>query len=125
MRIFKTKSLARFTRQHGVDDASLVEAVGRARRGLIDADFGGQIIKQRVARPGQGRRGGFRLLLGFRSDRAVFLFGFAKNERENIDADELTTLRELVSFWLGAGDAAIATALKHGQLIEVHDGKEG
>jgi hypothetical protein len=60
-------------------------------RGPIDADLGGQIIKQRVARPGQGRRGGFRRLLGFGTDRAVFLFGFAKNERENIDSDQLAT----------------------------------
>jgi hypothetical protein len=122
MRIFKTKNLARFTRQQGIDDASLVEAVARARRGLIDADLGGRIIKQRVARPGEGRRGGFRLLLGFGSNRAVFLLGFARNERENIDADEWMTLRELVSFWLAADDAAIDGALRDGKLIEVRDG---
>jgi hypothetical protein len=50
VRIFKTKTLARFTRQNGIPDASLVAAVERARRGLIDADLGGRIIKQRVAR---------------------------------------------------------------------------
>lgn len=124
MRIFKTKTLARFTKQNDISDASMVEAVKRAARGLIDADLGGQIIKQRVARPGKGRRGGFRLLLGFRSDRAVFLFGFAKNERANIDADELMTLRELVSLWFAADDAAIDKALAAGELIEVHDGDE-
>jgi hypothetical protein len=73
MRISKTKTLAKFARQNGVRDLSLVEAVERAKRGLIDADLGGHIIKQRVARPGQGKRGGFRMLIGFRSDRAVFL----------------------------------------------------
>ena len=124
MRIYKTKTLARFTKQNDISDASMVEAVKRAARGLIDADLGGQIIKQRVARPGKGRRGGFRLLLGFRSDRAVFLFGFAKNERANIDADELMTLRELVSLWFAADDAAIDKALAAGELIEVHDGDE-
>lgn len=124
MRIFKTRTLARFTRQHGISDASLVEAVVRAMRGLIDADLGGQIIKQRVARPGQGKRGGFRLLLGFRPDRAVFLFGFAKNERANIGADELTTLREIVSVWFAADHAAIGRALATGELIEVQDGQE-
>ena len=73
MHIFKTKTLAKFTRQHGIGDASLVEAVQRAMQGLIDADLGGQIIKQRVARPGQGKRGGFRMLIGFGPDRAVYL----------------------------------------------------
>jgi hypothetical protein len=84
MRIFKTRTLAKFTRQNGISDLSLADAVERARRGLIDADLGGRLIKQRVASPGQGKRGGFRMLIGFGSDRAVFIFAFAKNERENI-----------------------------------------
>jgi hypothetical protein len=78
MRIFKTKMLAKFTHQHDIDDSALVEAVDRAKRGLIDADLGGKVIKQRVARRGQGKRGGFRMLIGFGSDRAVYLSLFPK-----------------------------------------------
>jgi hypothetical protein len=124
VRIFKTRTLARFTRQHGIDDTSLVEAVERAVQGLVDADLGGRIIKQRVARPGQGRRGGFRMLIGIRADRAIFLFAFAKNERENIDKAELMTLREIVASFLNADDKAIAQALKDGTLIEVPNGNQ-
>lgn len=124
MRIFKTKTLAKFTRQHSVGDDSLVDAVKRALRGLVDADLGGQIIKQRVARPGQGKRGGFRMLIGIRSDRAIFLFAFAKNERENIDRDELMTLREIVASFLNADDKTIARAVTEGTLIEVQNGDE-
>jgi hypothetical protein len=91
-------------------------------RGLIDADLGGQIIKQRVARPGQGKRGGFRMIIGIRSDRAVFLFAFAKNERDNIEQAELMTLREIVASFLNADDKTIAQALKDGTLIEVQSG---
>jgi hypothetical protein len=94
----------------------------RAVRGSIDADLGGQIIKQRVARPGQGKRGGFRMIIGIRSDRAIFLFAFAKNERENIDKAELMTLREIVASFLNADDKTIAQALKDGTLIEVKHG---
>jgi hypothetical protein len=119
VRIFKTKTLARFTRQHGIDDASLVTAVENALRGLVDADLGGHIIKQRVARPGQGKRGGFRMLVGIRADRAIFLFGFAKNERENIDDDQLRTLRDIVASWFAADETKIMQALKVGLLIEV------
>lgn len=91
---------------------------------MIDADLGGGLIKQRVARPGQGKRGGFRMLIGFRSDRAIFLFGFAKNERDNIDDKQLTTLREIVASWFAADDKKIAQALKDGLLIEVKHGQE-
>ena len=122
MRIFKTKTLAKFTRQNDINDEYLVEAVERAVRGLIDADLGGQIIKQRVARPGQGKRGGFRMIIGIRSDRAIFLFAFAKNERENIGKAELMTLREIGASFLNADDKTIAQALKDGTLIEVKHG---
>lgn len=105
-------------------DASLVAAVERATRGLIDADLGGRIIKQRVARAGEGKRGGFRLLIGFGSERSVFLFGFAKNERENIDDAELTTLREIAASFLTASDAKLEQALKDGTLTEVQDGNK-
>jgi hypothetical protein len=81
-----------------------VAAIDRAMRGLIDADLGGQIIKQRIARPGQGKRGGFRLLIGFGSHRSVFLFGFAKNEREIIEDAELKSLREIAATFLKADD---------------------
>jgi hypothetical protein len=77
-RIFNTKALARFTKREAIGDDSLVAAIEMARRGLIDADLGGGPIEQRVARPGQVKRGCFRMLIGFRSDRAIFLFGFAK-----------------------------------------------
>ena len=110
MRVFKAKNLAKFTRQQSISDASLAAAVERATRGLIDADLGGHIIKQRVARPGQGKRGGFRMLIGIRSDRAIFLFGFAKNELDNIDDDQLATLRETAALWVAADAQKIEQA---------------
>ena len=124
MRIFKTKALARFTKREAIGDDSLLTAIETAKRGLIDADLGGGLIKQRVARPGQGKRGGFRMLIGFRSDRAIFLFGFAKNERDNIDDKQLTTLREIVASWFAADDKRIAQALKDELLIEVDYGQK-
>ena len=97
LRIFKTKGLVRFADKERIADDSLTEAIERAARGLIDADLDGGIIKQRVARPGRGRSGGYRMLVAYREgDRAVFLYGFAKSERENIGQDELRTLREIV-----------------------------
>lgn len=123
MRIFKTKTLARFVRQNGIADASLVAAVERALKGSIDADLGSGIIKQRVARPGQGKRSGFRLLIAFGPHRSVFLYGFAKNERENIQDTELMTLREIAATFLNASIQQITQGLKDGTLIEVQHGK--
>ena len=51
------------TRPLSREDVAAIETAGR---GLIDADLGGGLIKQRVARPGQGKRGGFRMMIAFR-----------------------------------------------------------
>jgi hypothetical protein len=124
VRIFKTKTLSRFTERERIADVSLCKAIEEAERGLVDADLGGGLIKQRVARAGQGKSGGYRMLIGFRSKlRAVFLFGFAKNELDNIDDDQLATLRETAALWIAADAQKIEQALKDGILIEVrHDG---
>lgn len=120
MRIYKTKWVGRFTRRERIRDGDLAEAARRAGRGLIDADLGGGIIKQRVARAGQGRSGGYRMLLAYREGhRAVFLYGFAKSERENIGDDELQTLREIGAAWLAADAQRIARAIKENALQEV------
>ena len=125
MRVFKTKWVGRFVRREKIRDADLAEAVRRAGRGLIDADLGGGLIKQRVARAGQGRSGGYRMVLAYRyGHRAVFLYGFAKSERENIENDELQTLREIGAAWLAADAQKIARAIKENALQEVHDDDE-
>jgi len=120
MRIFKTKGVGRFARRERIADASLKEAIERAERGIIDADLGGGLIKQRLARAGQGRSGGFRTIIAYRAaGRAVFLYGFAKNALDNIEDDELHDLRTIGAAWLAAPDAIITQALDDGDLQEI------
>ena len=89
------------------------------------ANLGGGIVKQRVARAGQGRSGGFRMLLAYREGhRAVFLYGFAKSERDNIGDDELQTLREIGAAWLAADTQQMDRAIRENALQEVRDDEE-
>ena len=86
MQIFTTKVFARFARKERLEDQRLCEAIARAEQGSIDADLGGGVIKQRVARQGGGRSGGYRTVIAYRArQRSVFLYGFAKSARDNID----------------------------------------
>ena len=66
MRVYKVKIFNRFQRREGISDASLVKAVRDAANGLIDADLGGGLIKQRIARSGGGKSGGYRTVLAYR-----------------------------------------------------------
>ena len=122
MRIFKTKWFDRFARKERTETSAIRDAIARAECGQIDADLGGGVIKQRVARPGQGRSGGYRTLVLLQlGQRAVFAYGFAKSDRGNIRGDELTALRELANELLGYNEEELAQALEAGALIEVMD----
>ena len=126
MQTYKLKWFARFARREQIVDASLKEAIARAELGLIDADLGGGLIKQRIAQQGKGRSGGYRVIVAYRSrKRAVFLLGFAKNEQDNIEPDELQSLREFGEKWLAASSAMIRESIEDGALVEVeYDEKE-
>ena len=120
MRIFKNKAFMRFAKKAGIGDVALCEAVRDAERGLIAADLGGGVIKQRIARPGGGKSGGFRTLIVFRaSTRAFFVHGFAKNEKDNIGKDELVALKKLASELVAYDDKAIVRVIASGTLTEV------
>jgi hypothetical protein len=98
VRVFKNKPFARFARKSRITDASLCDAIDRASRRPIDADLGGGVLKQRIARVGAGKSGGFRTIILFRAgERAFFVHGFAKNERNNIRDDELAAFKMLAA----------------------------
>lgn len=121
MRVFATRWFTRFARSERISDDRLCEAIGRARRGLIDADLGRGVIKQRVARPGQGRSGGFRVLVAYRAgERAVFLYGFAKSERDNISARDLADWQARAQEVLRADDELIERNVADDHLREVY-----
>lgn len=120
MRIFKTKAFSKFAKRERISDSMLCDAVERAEKGIVDADLGGNIIKQRVAREGQGRSKGYRVLIAVRlKKRYVFMDGFAKNERDNIDEDELDALQEYGSAWLNADEKSIKISINEGKLQEI------
>lgn len=120
MRIFKNKAFARFARKADLLDAALCRAIRDAERGLIGADLGSGVIKQRVARPGQGKSGGFRTIIVYKPRlRAFFIHGFAKNERDNISKDELAAIRKLASELLAYNDEAIARTIASDTLLEI------
>jgi hypothetical protein len=120
MRVFEVKGFGRFQRREKIADAALCDANSAAAIGLVDARLGAELIKQRIARPGQGKRGGFRALTAWRAKaRAVFLYGFAKSERDNLAPDQLAELKLYAGAWLAFDDEAIERAIADDDLREM------
>ena len=120
MAVYKTRWFDRWARKEGLATSSLCAAVKEVMQGLVDADLGGGLFKKRIGRPGQGKSGGYRTLVATnKGNRSVFVFGFPKNERSNIDKDEAEALKKLAAHLLSLTAQAVTKAKQAGELIEV------
>jgi hypothetical protein len=125
MTVLMTKAFARFARKAKLANGSLATAAAEVAAGAFDADLGGHVYKQRVARPGKGKSGGFRTIILFKAGgHSFFAHGFAKNEKANVSAKELAALKKLAETLLGLSEADIDRAIGAGELIEVEDDDE-
>ena len=121
MTIYKTRWFARWANKQGLTSPSLCAAVREMTEGLYDADLGNGLLKKRIARPGQGKRSGFRTLVATNKGNCwIFLFGFPKNERSNIDKDEEIALKLLAAHLLSLTAQALDKAQYAGELMEVN-----
>ena len=121
--IFKNKPFERWQGKENISDDMLRHAVDEMRQGLIDADLGGGLIKKRIARSGAGKRSGYRTLLATnKNEKWFFIYGFAKNQRDNIDRQELRALKLLVRELLALNLEQIQTAKLNGELKEIGNG---
>ena len=103
-----TRTFDRLARKSGLDDQALLDAVNRAEQGLVDAQLGHFLIKQRIGRPGQGRSGGYRTIITYRKgDLAVFIFAFAKADQDNLADRELVALQGLAESFANFSPADI------------------
>lgn len=122
MKLFKNAWFERFARKQKLEDAVLREAIQRAEQGLIDADLGGGVIKQRVARPGQGKSGGYRTIILYRQQhRAFFVYGFAKSQQSNINDDEKAAFKQAAQHVLDLSETQLEALIRKGQFLEVDD----
>ncbi len=125
MTVLMTKTFARFARKAGLTDVSLAKAAVEVAAGEFDADLGGHVYKQRVARAGGGKSGGFRTIILFKvGGHSFFAHGFAKNEKANVTAKELKALKKLAEVLLDLSDGDIDKGIAAGEFVKVEDDDE-
>lgn len=120
IRIFKNAWFVRFAKRENISDAVLRDAITKIEKGTVDADLGGHVLKQRIARFHQGKSGGYRTIILFQQgDKAFFVYGFAKQERGNIRKDELATFKQAAKHVLALSDEHINSLLDKEGLTEI------
>ena len=122
MRIFKTPLFAKWAKKEKLLDKQLRQAVQEMEQGLVDADLGGHIYKKRISLQGRGKRGGARSILAYQiKEKAFFIFGFAKNEKASISAEDLKIAKAFAKELLGYSSVQLDQLVKEGKLYEVEN----
>jgi hypothetical protein len=122
MRVFKNKWFNRWARSEDISGSALYDAAAEIAAGRFDADLGGCLFKKRLARTGGGKRGGYRAILGYKkpnSERIIFLYAFAKNDRANLTDKEEAALSLAAESFLSATDGQVNELLANGSIWEV------
>jgi hypothetical protein len=120
VRIFKNTWFTRFAGKEGIADGELRELVGQLEAGQADANLGGDVYKIRVSRPGEGKSGGYRIIVFFRSeDRVFYHYAYPKSYRGNISEKELRSFKKLAKGYLAMTDEQLTNAVKAKELIEI------
>ena len=120
MKVFKNKMFLKWAKSEGLKDTILTEVAEEMNQGLIDANLGGGLVKKRIARKGRGKSGGFRTIVVFQKEhRIIFIYGFPKNQRDNINEKEEKALKKLAQNLLDASENELKEMIIHGDLYEV------
>ncbi len=118
-----TRKFSRWAKKEGIPVQALAESIMGVAKGQFEANLGGHIYKKRVARPGQGKSGGYRTLICFKqNDRAIFVHGFSKSSRDNINNKELKALKGLAAILLAIDEKELLKAMASGAFVEVNNG---
>ena len=120
MKKLMTKQFAKWASKQKIPKNELSTALSEVINDSYEANLGGHLYKKRIPFQGQGKSGSGRTIICYRkNDRAIFIHGFAKNEKENLSAKELHVFKEFAKILLGLSHEAISIAIKNGDFVEV------
>ena len=118
--IFKYKYFDAWLRSEKIAQSTLVQAITEIENGLFEANLGSCLYKKRIAKKGRGKRGGYRTIIAFRcNDKAIFMYGFDKQTKDNIEIKEKNIYKKLAKIYLNSTAEEINKLIKLGELAEV------
>jgi len=121
VRVFKNTWFTRFADKEGITDGELLEIVEQLEADQADANLGGGVYKVRAARQGEGKSGGYRVIVFFKSEeRTFYVYGFAKSDKSNINREQLRDFKRTAKVVLHLAEKQLDDILKAGNYLEIY-----
>lgn len=122
MKIIKTKLFAKWAVKNQISDASLSTAAKEIAIEIYEANYGGGVIKKRIANKGRGKSGSTRTIVAFKKEKnCFFIFGFEKTDKSNISSNEEKSFKIIAKSLLTYSDLELNKLIKEGALVEVEN----
>ena len=120
MQELMTKQFYKWASKQNIIEGGLIEAIKEVQTGNYDASLGGHLYKKRIRFLGKGKSSSGRTIICYKKgDMAIFIHGFAKNEKDNLSKKELIAFKEFAKALLKLRKEGIAIAIKNGNFVEV------
>ena len=100
----------------------MLDAAEEIAAGKVEADLGGCLFKKRLSRTVAGKRGGYRVVIGYKrpnAERVIFLYAFAKSDKANISVREEAALSLVAESFVSASEKQVQELLAAGSIWEV------
>jgi len=92
----KTKWFNKWAKKNSISDNVLLKTLENISKNLNIVNLGAGLCKVRTPRTGKGKSSGYRTLVVYREmEKAIFIYGFSKTDRDNLDKDELKYFKKL------------------------------
>ena len=120
MKRLMTRHFSKWAKKQDINIKKLSQTLDEIEKGQYEANLGGHILKKRIRFQGKGKSKSGRTIICYRKgDRAIFIHGFAKNEKSNLSPKELKAFKELSKILMSLSNKQIITAVNNSDLIEV------
>jgi hypothetical protein len=119
----KTKWFNRWSKKNLITDEKLLDTIKNISNNLGVVNLGISLYKVRTQKIGKGKSSSFRTFVVYReADIAIFIYGFSKNEKDNLDIDELIYFKSLAKEYLSMDSRDYQKLMELGKIISIKEG---
>ncbi len=122
MKKLPTKWFKKWSKKVKLTNDDLLEAIDDLEDGASTTDLGSHLFKVRVSREHSGKSSGFRTIIIYQeNEKAIFLYGFGKNEKQNISKAELQYFKKLGNDLLALNTEQLEDVIGQKILFDLED----
>ena len=124
MLFLKNKWFNKWSSKNKIKNKDLLEGISNIKNNIGIVSLGSHLYKVRLLSETKGKSGSFRTLIVYKKEKlAIYIYGFSKNEKGNINNKELTLFKKLAKDILTLNEKLIELLISKKHYIHIEKEK--